>query len=258
MENKEKLFEESVSEFDEIFKRAKKVKERIEEENKKLNISYKEVKNKLTTYFNNEHLNLDIKEKKIKNELDEKVEKTREELNEFLKETKNIILSCEKIHNLIEDYNEKSYNSEIKTFHCVSEITKNNEKADESLKKPIKGLDITYPPNSLFNNEKDTPTYYYYVFSGIPVPKIGFIYKNEDLIKINWDIELLRLQYKNLKYLVEVKEEGNDNISSFTVDYHNMEFKYKNDTTYEVKVRTIIDGFFGEYSEIKTFNEKDL
>ena len=47
-ENKDKLYEESVSEFDKIYKKAKKLKERIDEENKKIRISYEEVENNLT------------------------------------------------------------------------------------------------------------------------------------------------------------------------------------------------------------------
>lgn len=256
-ENKDKLYEESVSEFDKIYKKAKKLKERIDEENKKIRISYEEVENNLTTFYKNEHLNLDIQEKKVKNELDEKVKEIKNELQKFIKEIENIVSSCEKIDSLIEDYKENSYNSEIKTLHYISKIILNNEKSNEFFKKPIKNVNITFPPDSLYS-EKDTPRYYYYIFNGIPVPKIDYLYKKTENIKIRWNIDSLKFEYNKIEYLVEIKEEGNGDWSSFTVDEERLEFKYKNDTNYEVKIRVIVDGLYGEYSEIKKFNEKDL
>ena len=184
----------------------------------------------MTTFYKNEHLNLDIKEKKVKNELDEKVKEIKNELQKFIKEIENIVSSCEKIDNLIEDYKEKTYNSEIKTLHYISKIILNNEKSNEFFKKPIKNVNITFPSDYI---EKDTPRYYYYFFNWIPVPKIDYLYKKKN-IKISWNIDSLKFEYNKIEYLVEIKEEGNGDWSSFTVDEEKLEFKYKNDTNYEV------------------------
>ena len=79
---------------------------------------------------------------------------------------------------MVEDYKKNSYNSEIKTLHYISKIIKNNEKSNEFFKKPIKNVNITFPPDSLCSG-KGTPHYYYYIFNGIPVPKIDYLYKKK-------------------------------------------------------------------------------
>ena len=84
------------------------------------------------------------------------------------------------------------------------------------------------------------------------------IIKKEEQALISWEIDEIRIEYRNIKYLVEIKEDKNENFSSFIVSKSNMKFKYKKNTDYEFKIRVIIDDSYGEYSETKRFKEKSL
>ena len=209
----------------------------------------------ITKAFENEHLNLNIKEKEVKKELDKKVERIQIELQNFLRESNDIFLSCEKVYNSIQVYKEKF--NEMKTLYYISEISKNNEKAINLFSKPMKNLNIIFPNPNILSNAY-TPKYNFYYFSGIPIPNNINICKKEEQALISWNIDELRFEYKNIKYSVEIKEDSNENFSSFLVPESNLLFKYKINTDYEIKIRVMIDGLYGEYSEINRFNEKNL
>ena len=231
------------------------MKQKIEEEIKGINDSHKKIFFMITKAFENEHLNLNIKEKEVKKELDEKVEQIKIELQNFLRESNNIFLSCEKVYNSIQVYKEKF--NEMKTLYYISEINKNNEKAINLFSKPMKNLNIIFPNPNILSNAY-TPKYNFYYFSGIPIPNNINICKKEEQALISWNIDELRFEYKNIKYSVEIKEDSNENFSSFLVPESNLLFKYKINTDYEIKIRVMIDGLYGEYSEINRFNEKNL
>ena len=218
---------------------------------------HKDVTGKLIKFFEDEHLNLNIKEKNAKKEIDEKVEEIKDELQNFLKESQDIFLSCENISNSIKAYKQNLGKSNMKTLYYISEINKNNEKVKEFFQKPIKNINIIFPNMSLFG-EKDNPRFIYYYLSGMPIAKNIWISKVDENAFIAWNIDDLRFKYKSIKYSVEIKEEENENYTSYIVTEQNMLFKYKMNTNYEIKIRVIIDGSYGEYSDIKTFNEKYL
>ena len=209
-------------------------------------------------FFEDEHLNLNIKEKNAKKEIDEKVEEIKDELQNFLKESQDIFLSCENISKSIQAYKKELLKSNMKTLYYISEINKNNEKAKEFFQKPIKNISIIFPNTNLIFSEKYNPVFNYYYLSGIPVAKNISISKKDEKAFISWNIDELRFQYKSIKYSVEIKEEENENYTSYIVTEQNMLFKYKMNTNYEIKIRVIIDGSYGEYSDIKSFNEKYL
>ena len=257
IENKDTLFEESVNDFEQIYKSAKNLKQKIEDEIDRIEKMHKDVTGKLIKFFEDEHLNLNVKEKNAKKEIDEKVEEIKDELQHFLKESQDIFLSCENISNSIQAYKQNLGKSNMKTFYYISEINKNNEKAKEFFQKPIKNIDIIFPYTGLFN-EKYNPGFKYYYLSGIPVAKNISISKKDEKAFIAWNIDELRFKYKSIKYSIEIKEEENENYTSYIVTEQNMLFKYKMNTNYEIKIRVIIDGSYGEYSDIKTFNEKYL
>ena len=258
IENKNTLFEESVADFEPIYKRAKNLKKKIEEEIEGIEKMRKDVTGKLIKFFEDEHLNLNIKEKNAKKEIDEKVEGIKDELQNFLKESQDIFLSCENISKSIQAYKKELLKSNMKTLYYISEINKNNEKAKEFFQKPIKNISIIFPNTNLIFSEKYNPVFNYYYLSGIPVAKNISISKKDKKAFISWNIDELRFQYKSIKYSVEIKEEENENYTSYIVAEQNMLFKYKINTNYEIKIRVIIDGSYGEYSDIKTFNEKYL
>ena len=114
-------------------------------------------------FFEDEHLNLSVKEKNAKKEIDEKVEEIKDELQHFLKESQDIFLSCENISNSIQTYKQNLGKSNMKTLYYISEINKNNEKAKEFFQKPIKNINIIFPYMGLFN-EKYNPGFKYYYF----------------------------------------------------------------------------------------------
>ena len=257
IENKDTLFEESVSNFEPIYERAKNMKQKLEKEIEGIEKMHKDVTGKLIKFFEDEHLNLNIKEKNAKKEIDEKVEEIKDELQNFLKESQDIFLSCENISNSIQAYKQNLGKSNMKTLYYISEINKNNEKVKELFQKPIKNINIIFPNMSLFG-EKDNPRFIYYYLSGMPIAKNIWISKVDENAFIAWNIDELRFKYKSIKYSVEIKEEENENYTSYIVTEQNMLFKYKMNTNYEIKIRVIIDGSYGEYSDIKTFNEKYL
>ena len=234
--------------------RSKEIKAKIEEEIEKTDKLCEETFDKITSAFENQHKILNEKEEKMKKELDEKVEEIKNKFEKFLLESNEIISSCEKMIKSIEVNNGK-YNNEIKTICYISEINKNNEKVNNFLKKPIVNLNISFPTESLFCGV-NPPIYSIYYLNGIPVPKNINIRTNEDIAFIEWDIDKIKYKYKNVEYSVEIKDENNNNYSFISYQPYYL-FKYKKNMNYEVKIRTIIDGLYGEYSEIKKFKLKE-
>ena len=129
LEDNDISYKNSISEFDILFKKTKNLKERIEEEIEKLNNFYNREKNELAENYKRQQM-----------ELEEKVTNMKIELNQFLKESNNVLLSCEKIWQAIENYKIENDNYEIKTLYYISQINTNKENANNFLKKPIRNL----------------------------------------------------------------------------------------------------------------------
>ena len=231
---------------------AKNTKQRIEEEKEVLNLSQTKIINEITSSFEEQRLKLNRKEKQLKLELDEKVKTIKEELDKLLIELNNIILFCERTNKAIENYEKKNNKEIIETLYYISEINNNNEKVKELFKKQIKNIDIS------FNSDSNTLVYKDYYFSGIPIPKN---IKNETQGKgrrviISWDIDDFKikdLDIKNIKYLLEIRN-GNQVYTKETCDKKislNMNM-LNND--YNIKIRAFIDDIYGNWSEIKNFN----
>ena len=108
----------SVSELDNIFQKAKNIKQKIENEIEKLTDAHKLKIKEITDYY-----------KYQCNYLDEKVTEMKIELNKFLNEANNILLSCENVYKATENSNITNDNYEIKTLFYISEIHRNNERA---------------------------------------------------------------------------------------------------------------------------------
>ena len=246
-------FDKSVSEFDQIFKKAKITKQRIEEEIEEINIAHKKLINEITTSFEEKHIQLNRKEKQLKLELDEKVKKIKEELNKFLIESKNIILFCERSSKAIENYEKKNYVEDIETLYYISEININNEKTKEFFKIPKRNLDIS------FNSDLDVLDYKDYYFSGIPVPNnIKKEIQGQNVI-ISWDINNFKLKefdMKNIKYVLEIKN-GDKFYSNETTEKKMLLDMYKLNNFFEIKIKASIDDIFGNWSEMKKFQTQE-
>ena len=253
--NKESLksnnisYDKSISDFDKVFKKIKNIKQRIEEGIEEINISQKKIFNEITTSFEDQRNKLNRKEKQLKLELDEKVKQIKEELNKFLNDVNQLILFNERTNKAIENFEKTNNTEEIRALYYISEININNEKTKEFLKIPIRNLDIT------FNSDLNTLDYKDYYFSGIPVPK-NIKTEIQGNVILSWDIDKFKVKdfdNKKIKYEVEIKKD-NEIFSneSYEKIMHLDRQKLNNDC--EIKIRTIYDDIYGNWSEIQKFN----
>ena len=136
--------EKTISEFDENFKRAKNIKNRIEEELGEINNSYKKIVNEMTGFFEEERIKLYRKETQLKSELEEKMKQNKELLEQYLVESNNIISFCDKTNKAIEYYQKKINTEEIEKLYYISKINETNDKVKEFFVKPFKNIDISF------------------------------------------------------------------------------------------------------------------
>ena len=247
MEDNDISFDKSLSEFEEIFLKVKNLKLKIEKEIEKINNSCKKVEDEITFSFKKQYSELDEKEKNIKLGLNLRVYQIKDELEKYLDNSKNILLSCEKTLDIAKKY-EKKNNNNIKTLYFISEINKSNEKAKEFIIKKIKNLDISLRYDSYVNYDE-------YCFNGVPNPKNIDVEKKGDKLFISWDIDDSIIKYiniDNIKYSVTVNNIGS--IFDFKEETDNKYIYYKDNEIskeYEIKVRTLLEGYCSEWSIIK-------
>ena len=249
MGDNEIQFKKSTSEFEELIKKTKNLKQNIEGEIKKLNESKYKITDEITETFKKQHLYLDEKEKDLKQDLDLKITKYKDYLEKFLIESNNILSSLERIIQSIKNFGINKDNNKIKSFYYISEINKNIENSKNFSIKPIKNIDITF--SQLFY----TINYKVYYFNGIPIPKDIIIEKKDDKVIITWKIGDYRLKdliLEVIKYHVEIKDDKIDNKYQ-TSDKCIILEKYNESKIYEVKIRTVINEVYGDWSEIKRF-----
>lgn len=255
MENNGISYRKSISEFNFIHKKANDIKQIIEDEISKLKRSKDKIIVEITSCFKKERLRLNEEENKLKLELDNIVKEMENELEKFLKESNNILLSCDKILQSTKSYEMLNDKNDMVSLYYISEINKNNEKAKAFFNVPIKNIDISF--RSIFNN------LYFdeYYFSGIPVPKDIKVVKKEDKISITWNIGNIRTNNLNklIKYFINIKIDGNEDMSTYTSFQTNFLLdKYDENKDYEIKIRASIDGSLGEWSEIEKFKIKEV
>jgi len=246
-------YKESITEFDEFFKKMKNIKQKIEEEIEDINNSHKKIMEEITSSFNDQRFQINKKEKQLKLELDEKVTDVKNDLEICLRESNDIISSFERIYKTIKIYEKKNIIlEELKSLYYISEINKNNEIAKELLRKPIKNINIIL-------NKGDVLNYKEYYFNGIPIPKNVEAEKKGENIFIKWDLDDFRtknFEFKNIKYFLEIKDENQ--IYKYETFSKNFSFeKYKIGAEYEIKIRSFIDGSYSNWSDIKKFKIND-
>jgi len=246
-------YKESITEFDEFFKKMKNIKQKIEEEIEDINNSHKKIMEEITSSFNDQRFQINKKEKQLKLELDEKVTDVKNDLEICLRESNDIISSFERIYKTIKIYEKKNIIlEELKSLYYISEINKNNEIAKELFRKPIKNINIIL-------NKGDVLNYKEYYFNGIPIPKNVEAEKKGENIFIKWDLDDFRaknFEFKNIKYFLEIKDENQ--IYKYETFSKNFSFeKYKIGAEYEIKIRSFIDGSYSNWSDIKKFKIND-
>ena len=254
MEDNGISYKDLISEFDEIFQKAKNLKIKIESEIEKIDGTYKNIENEIVLSFKKQHIELDEKEKNLKLELNVKVKQIREELEKNLTISSNILLSCEKTNENIKKF-ETKINNDIKTLYYISEINKNKEKAKEFINKKIRNYDISFESDKyVFYND--------YYFNGIPIPKNIKAEKREGKLYIFWDLDnsnIKNIKTDSIKYSLIIKIIGSD-LFGYKCETNDKFYYYnyydeKND--YEIKVRALIDNYQSEWSTIKKSKNKD-
>ena len=179
-------------------------------------------------------------------ELKFKVNEIKNELEDYLTKLKNILFSCENLHKSIENY--ESGNNNMKTLYFISIIHNNNEKTCNFLKTKIKNLNIAMDNDSFVNYEN-------YYFNGIPMPKDIKVEKIGEQLNINWDIDdsiIKDIESKDIKFFILIKGNIFDWKEETINKYINFDRCYENNN-YEIKVRTLMDGCYSDWSQIKKF-----
>ena len=92
-----------------------------------------------------------------------------------------------------------------------------------------------------------------YYFNGIPFPKDIKAEKKENKLLISWNIDdsmTNDIDIKNIKYMIYINDNGYDlNYESINkYFYYN---NYDEKTINEIKVRTLIDNYYSDWTEIK-------
>ena len=237
-------FDKSVSEFDEFFQKAKNLKERIDEEIEAINDNHKKITDEITNYFEEEHFKLNEKEKQLKYELDLKVTEIKDELEQYFRETTKILLSCERLSKAIKNYSKQNNNNEMKDLFYISKINEISIESKSLFKKPIKNLDIYFINKSIYYKE--------YYFSGIPIPKDIKAEIKDNKLLISWDLRTKNFDIKNVKYLLKLKYENE--YTDYEASKTNILIdEYKINIDYEVKVRALINGLYGGWSDLMKF-----
>ena len=95
------LYKNLISEFEEIFQKAKNLKLKIEKEIEKIDGTYKNIENEIILSFKKQHIELEEKEKNLKLELNLKMNQIKDELEKNLEISNIIILSCEETNKII-------------------------------------------------------------------------------------------------------------------------------------------------------------
>lgn len=243
-------YKESISDLDEINEKAKIIKEKIEKEIKNIEISKIKVFDEITSSFEKKRLELDEEEKLLKAELDTKCKEIKNELQNSLKESISILSNFEKIIKKAKTFEEKIKINELIKFYYISEINKKAEKMKNILGKPIKNIDIN------FDNISKKISYRDYYFSGNPIPKdIKYEIKENQLL-LSWNINELRIK-EPYNFVVQIKVNNKENIYKVLFPKFILD-KYETNAQYEVKIRTSIDGSFGDWSDIKKFKIDDF
>ena len=252
MEDNGISYKELISEFDEIFQKAKNLKIKLETEIEKINSTYKNIENEIILSFKKQHIELEEKEKNLKLEINSRVKQIKDELEKNLTISNNILLSCEKTNEIISKC-ETKINNDIKSLYYISEINKSKEKAKEFINKKIKNYDISFESDKymLYND---------YYFNGIPFIKNIKAEKRERKLYISWDLDnsnIKDINTDNIKYSLSIRIVGS--LIDFRCETNDKFYYYnyydeKND--YEIKVRSSLDGYQSEWYEIKKSKEE--
>lgn len=241
-------YKETISQFDKLYEEVESLNETLEEEISDLNQKRKRILNKIRRYFSKIHHQLKLKENSLRSYLISNVDEVESELNNFLIESKRIILSCTKLSKAIKDFGEEN---RIKEIYYICEISKNNEKVKEYLKKPKRNLQIELDlSNYIINCDSN-------YFNGLPVPNdINAEENNEQNLVISWKNDEYIINNYNDRNKIKYGIELNCGINKYSFETSVKKLvleKYLKDKDFKVRIKTIINDSCSIWSEIKEF-----
>ena len=249
LKNKNISLESVTKELNEVSLKIIELKNKIEDEINKINNMFEKTMNELTNSYLKKHEELLKEENDLKENLKNEVTKVKEQLEIFLSESNNEIKLNERINKGIKKLENEEKNM-IKILSYVSKINKTQKNMKILFSKLIRNIKFNYEEkNSKIKYEE-------YYFNGIMVPKnIEFKEINQSNINLSWNIDninILNIDNKKIKFLVEMKKEG----EKFKRVYegNNTNFSIKNldeNTNYEIKICSFYENLIGEWTPVQ-------
>ena len=124
-----------------------------------------------------------------------------------------------------------------------------NQTAEDLFLKKIRNIIIFYNSNL---NSLDFKNYF---FNGIPVPKNIKTEEKGNKLFISWEIDDFRIKdfdNKEIRYIININANNKTSSIEASETFIMLE-EYNFDVDYNIKIRAIIDGSFGDWSEVLTF-----
>ena len=205
----------------------------------------------MTESFKNQHEKLRQTENDLKKDLRKKVTELKENLENFLTESDEILKGNERINKVIKSYEKSEINSIIKSLSYISEIEKNNTRANDFLLKLMKSMNIS------FDESNNSLKYNNYLFNGLkPLSDIK-IYLEDGKIKMSWNNTEDKISDKDKwNYILEVQYDnkvdtfkGKENI--IIIENVNR----SNNQKYKVRIALFYKGAYSEWSKYYDLNE---
>ena len=242
-----------IKEFDESAKNVMNIKDKIENEIKKINELYEKMDKETTKSFELKHEQLIKEEKEIKDKLDNEVTKIKSKLEEHLSLANSLIRNYEKINKGIQGLKKEEQNQNIKLLKnltYVSKLNKNQKEMNNITQILMKNLKLDFIDDNIKYEE--------YYFNGLSIPKdiqVSDIKLNS--CNVSWkidDLNILNIDKNKIKYKIEIRKE-NEQFKSIYED-KNMNYnitKLESNTNYELRICTIYDNTISNYSDSVKF-----
>jgi len=215
------------------------------------------MKKEIKKLFELKYEKLIKEEKEIIDKLNNEVTKIKEKLEENLSLSNTLIRNYEKINKGIQILNKDEQNKNInmiKTLAYISKLNKNKKEMNDISRTAMKSMKLDFIDDNIKYEE--------YYFNGLSIPKdiqIKDIKYNS--CNISWkidDINILNIDKNKIKYKIEIKKE-NENFISIYED-NNMNYninKLDSNTNYEIRICTIYNNIYSNYSDILKFSTID-
>jgi len=215
------------------------------------------MKKEIKKLFELKYEKLIKEEKEIIDKLNNEVTKIKEKLEEYLSLSNTLIRNYEKINKGIQILNKDEQNKNInmiKTLAYISKLNKNKKEMNDISRTVMKSMKLDFIDDNIKYEE--------YYFNRLSIPKdiqIKDIKFNS--CNISWkidDINMVNIDKNKIKYRLEIKKE-NENFISIYED-NNMNYninKLDSNTNYEIRICTIYNNIYSNYSDILKFSTID-